>query len=474
MDTELAHITPANESSRSFASAGSAIAPAEGGLTVSCTPMEGEEERLGSILANNEEGLRCRFYRNNVEGGQVDVFDVVGYRVSDGDSPRLHYRCNPENFGQEDRVSLVLSTGDEFICNTEVTVDKHKKEKEDKSIFWRLSFLDRFLYVWILVDMLLAVVIGYYVKQIKKAFEVAEITSVSLPICIGLWVMMYPVLCKVRYELVGTMVKSRELGRNVLLSVFMNWIIGPALMTGLAWATLPDLPGYRAGIILIGIARCIAMVLIWNDLAKGDSQLCAVLVAVNSILQIIFFTPVSLFYLKVVSRGQGIHVNTWDVAKSVLLFLGVPLAAGIITRFSLRRTFGNHWYQRKFIPFIGPWALIGLLYTIFVMFSIQAHHIISDIGHVVRVAVPLILYFGIVFFSSIAACRFLKIPYSQSVTQSFTASSNNFELAIAVAVGSFGIDSEQALAATIGPLIEVPILLLLVHVILALRTRWFR
>lgn len=440
----------------------------ESELRVSCVLVEGEVERLGSILASNEGGLRCRFYRNNVEGGQLDV---AGHRV--GDDPHLQCGCSAENFEQGNRVSIVLPTGEEFICNAKVITDSYKHEKEDKSIIRRLSFLDRYLYVWILLDMVLAVVIGYYVKGIKKALEVVEIASVSLPICIGLWVMMYPVLCKVRYELVGKMVTSWESGRNILLSMFMNWIIGPALMTGLAWATLPDLPGYRAGVILVGIARCIAMVLIWNDLAKGDDQLCAVLVAVNSILQIIFYTPLALFYLKVVSRGEGIDVNTWDVAKSVLLFLGVPLAAGIITTFSLRRAFGNRWYQDKFIPFIGPWALIGLLYTIFVMFSIQADHIISHIGQVVRVAIPLLLYFGIVFFSSITACRFLKIPYSQSVTQSFTASSNNFELAIAVAIGSFGIDSEQALAATIGPLIEVPVLLLLVYVVLALKTKWF-
>ena len=211
----------------------------------------------------------------------------------------------------------------------------------------------------------------------------------------------------------------------------------------------------------------------WNDLAKGDDQLCAMLIALNSILQIILFTPVSLFYLKVVSGGHGIDFKPLLVLESVLLFLGVPLAAGIITRFSLLFAFGKRWFQAKFVPFIGPWALIGLLYTIFVMFSVQADHIISQIGHVVRVAVPLVLYFAIVFFSSITACRFLKIPYPQSVTQSFTASSNNFELAIAVAVGSFGIDSEQALAATIGPLIEVPVLLSLVYVVLALKTRWF-
>jgi len=432
---------------------------------VSCIPVEGE--RLGSSFLNSDNGIRCRFYRNS--GAHVDV---DSRRVGEG--ANLRCRCKPQSYQQEDRVSIILPTGEELICKAEVISDTSKHEKEETSIFQRLSFLDRFLYAWILVDMVLAVAIGYFVKRIKKAFEVTEISSVSLPICIGLWVMMYPVLCKVRYELMGKMLKSRELGRNLVLSVCMNWIIGPALMTGLAWATLPDLPGYRAGVILVGIARCIAMVLIWNELAKGDDQLCAVLVAVNSILQIIFFTPVSLFYLKVVSRGDELQVNPWDVGKSVLLFLGVPLAAGIITRFSLRRAFGNDWYQFKFIPFIGPWALIGLLYTIFVMFSIQAHHIVTNIGEVFRVAVPLILYFGIVFFSSIAFCRFLKISYPQSVTQSFTASSNNFELAIAVAVGTFGIDSEQALAATIGPLIEVPVLLLFVYVILALKTRWFK
>ncbi|KAL2634772.1 hypothetical protein R1flu_006251 [Riccia fluitans] len=208
------------------------------------------------------------------------------------------------------------------------------------------------------------------------------------------------------------------------------------------------------------------MVLIWNELAKGDSQLCAVIVAVNSILQIALFTPVSLFYLEVVSGGKGIDVSAWTVAKSVLLFLGVPLGAGVLTRLILRRGVGRHWYDTKFIPFIGPFALLGLLYTIFVMFAIQAHEIVNNIGEVARVLVPLLLYFAITFTSSVLVTRHLKLPYPEIVTQSFTAASNNFELAIAVAVGAFGIDSHEALAATIGPLIEVPVLLLLGYVTL--------
>ncbi|KAH7279060.1 hypothetical protein KP509_37G003400 [Ceratopteris richardii] len=341
-----------------------------------------------------------------------------------------------------------------------------------KGLFKQLSLLDRYLYVWIFVIMVISIVFGYYVKRVKKAFQVAEIASVSLPIAIGLWVMMYPVLCKVQYEILGQVLRQAGSMKTLSLSVVLNWIAGPAIMTGFAWATLPDLPEFRNGVILVGIARCIAMVLIWNDLAKGDEDYCAILVAVNSILQIILFTPVALFYLRVVSRGSGFHVSSWTVAKSVLLFLGVPLAAGIITRLILMNAFGRKWYTSKFLPFIGPWALIGLLYTIFVMFSIQAHQIVDNIGHVVRVAVPLLLYFGMVFFGSLALCRWLNVSYPLAVTQCFTAASNNFELAIAVAVGSFGIDSKEALAATIGPLIEVPVLLLFVYVVGFFQKKW--
>ena len=348
--------------------------------------------------------------------------------------------------------------------------------------------------------MVIAIVIGYYVDDVKSKFQVAEIESVSLPIAVGLWVMMYPVLCKIQYELLYQTLfsstssaspgsapnhpnnsmamsgpeSSKRYGKAhmTILSLVLNWIVGPALMTGLAWATLPDLPGFRTGVILVGIARCIAMVLIWNDLANGDPDYCALLVAMNSIMQIVLFTPVSLFYLKVVSRNQGFHVDSWVVAKSVFLFLGVPLVAGMLTRFVMIRLAGHSWYNGRFLRFIGPFALIGLLYTIFVMFSIQAHHIVDNVVHVVRVAVPMLIYFVLVFFSSLGICNVMKIPYALSITQAFTAASNNFELAIAVAVGSFGIDSEEALAATIGPLIEVPVLLLFVYIVGFFKHKW--
>lgn len=367
------------------------------------------------------------------------------------------------------RVSVLLPNGVELVCEAV----KQTGKDGVSGLFRKLSLLDRYLFVWILLDMALALVIGYYVKGIKKRLEVVKLASVSLPIAAGLWVMMYPVLCKVRYEVLLKMIRTGGLARNLVLSLVLNWLVGPALMTGLAWACLPDLEEYRSGVILVGIARCIAMVLIWNDLAKGDAQLCAILVAVNSIMQLVLYTPLSLFYLKVVSRSEGIDVTTWEIARSVLLFLGVPLVAGVITRYSLRYSLGRRWYDTKFIPFIAPWALIGLLYTIFVLFSVQASQVVNNVGDVARVAVPMLLYFSIVFFSSVGICRYLAIPYSEAVTQSFTASSNNFELAIAVAVGSFGIDSKEALAATIGPLIEVPVLLSLVYFTLKLRRTLF-
>jgi ACR3 family arsenite transporter len=376
--------------------------------------------------------------------------------------------------GNVTTVTVVLPTGEELVCDPVCEPvnpsDRVTKEKSTP-IYNRLSLLDRFLFVWILVVMVVAIVVGYNVKGVKQHLEVAQIASVSLPIAIGLWAMMYPVLCKVKYEILGSMLMSGQLTQTLIVSLVLNWLVGPALMTALAWAALPDLPGYRSGVILVGIARCIAMVLIWNDLANGDPELCAVLVALNSVLQIALYLPLALFYVKVLG-GQGIHVGVWEVAKSVLLFLGVPLAAGILTRYTIFLIKGKAWFEKRFVPFISPWALIGLLYTIFVMFSIQAHQILSNIGDVFRVAVPLLAYFAIVFFSTATICRALKMGYPETVTQSFTASSNNFELAIAVAVGSFGIDSQQALAATIGPLIEVPVLLGLVYVTLYFK-KWF-
>ncbi|KAJ7284237.1 hypothetical protein O6H91_Y344300 [Diphasiastrum complanatum] len=437
-------------------------------MEVVCKALR-DEDFLGSIsmLSNGEDGaLRCRFSRPP----SLDSTEVPGR--CDLEISSVRCSCSPQVVGDGTSVSIVLHNGVEIACEVVFPENGLETEKSNGKIIKGLSFLDRYLFVWIIVDMILAILLGYYFKGIKRAFEVANISSVSLPIAVGLWIMMYPVLCKVRYEVLGKMFRNGRLIRNLMLSLVLNWLVGPALMTGLAWATLPDLPHYRTGVILVGIARCIAMVLVWNDLAKGDKELCAVLVAVNSVLQILLYTPFALFYLKVLSRGHGIHVGTWAVAKSVLLFLGVPLAAGIITRYVLRGAFGKKWFEAKFVPFIGPWALLGLLYTIFVMFSIQAHEIVKDISNVVRVTVPLLLYFAIVFFSSVGVCRWLKIPYRDSVAQSFTASSNNFELAIAVAIGSFGIDSKEALAATIGPLIEVPVLIGLVYVMLYFRRSW--
>ncbi|KAL3683596.1 hypothetical protein R1sor_001618 [Riccia sorocarpa] len=391
----------------------------QGEVVFGCKPLWEDGGREGI----ERDGLRCRFSKGFK---QVDVPVLPGEGWDE-----LMCRCNAEFTATGTKVSILLRNGDELSCEAMPEADKVKGVVAAGQIYRQLSLLDRYLFVWIFVVMGLALLIGYYVGGIKKRLSVVEISSLSLPIAIGLWVMMYPVLCK----------------------------------------RLPDLPDYRTGVILVGIARCIAMVLIWNELAKGDSQLCAVIVAVNSILQIALFTPVSLFYLQVVSRGKGIDVSAWTVAKSVLLFLGVPLGAGVLTRFTLRRGVGPKWYDTKFIPFIGPFALLGLLYTIFVMFAIQAHEIVNNIGEVARVVVPMILYFAITFTSSVLVTRHLKLPYPEIVTQSFTAASNNFELAIAVAVGAFGIDSHEALAATIGPLIEVPALLLLVYVTLFFR-KW--
>lgn len=429
-----------------------------GEVVVKCKPLW-DDARTGSA----KDELRCRFSK---ESRNVDV------PVVDGDNAEgFLCKCSAELSSTGTTVSILLPNGDELSCEALPDSDKVKGVVTAGQIYKQLSLLDRYLFVWIFAVMGLALLIGYYVDGIKKRLSVVEIASVSLPIAIGLWVMMYPVLCKVRYELLYKMLRRGRLGKNLAISLVLNWLVGPALMTGLAWATLPDLSDYRTGVILVGIARCIAMVLIWNELAKGDAQLCAIIVAVNSVLQIILFTPVSLFYLKVISGGKGIDVGVWTVAKSVLLFLGVPLLAGFLTRVILRRAAGARWYDTKFLPFIGPWALLGLLYTIFVMFAIQSHEIVNNIGHVLRVVVPLLLYFSITFTSAVAVCRYFNLPYPEIVTQSFTAASNNFELAIAVAVGAFGIDSHEALAATIGPLIEVPVLLILVYVTLYFR-KW--
>jgi len=338
------------------------------------------------------------------------------------------------------------------------------------SVMSSLGWLDRYLFVWILITMVIGVVVGNYVPGIQQAFNTVKIDSVTLPIAIGLWWMIYPVLCKVHYELLGRQLLQPDMRSQLLVSVILNWIIGPALMTGLAWATLPDLPAFRNGVILIGCARCIAMVLIWNQLAAGDTDFCAVLVAVNSVLQIVLYAPVALLYIDVISGGT-VSISFASVAKSVAFFLGIPLAAAFTTWLVLRKLKGASWYNDKFLPWFGPTALIGLLFTIFVMFALQGKQIIHNLGEVCRVAVPLLIYFAISFVSTLALCVYLKFPYEKSVTQTFTASSNNFELAIAVAVAVFGIDSKEALAATVGPLIEVPVLLVLVYLAIWLKNR---
>jgi ACR3 family arsenite transporter len=345
-----------------------------------------------------------------------------------------------------------------------------------ENVFEKLSLLDRFLPLWIFAAMAVGVILGAAAPVIKDAFNALSIGTVSLPIAVGLLWMMYPVLAKVKYEELGKVAQAWE---QFGVSLTLNWIIGPIIMFVLAWTFLPDLPHFRTGLIIVGLARCIAMVLIWNMLAGGDSEYCAVLVALNSIFQIVMYSPLAFLFLVVVPgwfgmAGTAVNIGMGDIAKSVLIFLGIPLAAGIITRFYFLRTRGTEWYETRLMPRLGPTAMIGLLFTIVVMFSMQGDKILAAPLDVVRVAVPLLVYFIIMFFASFAISRWRKFPYELAATQSFTAASNNFELAIAVAVGTFGIASQEALSAVIGPLIEVPVLISLVYVALWIKKTWYR
>jgi len=283
---------------------------------------------------------------------------------------------------------------------------------------------------------------------------------------------MYPILCKVRYETLHLLLKERSLWVQIGFSFVLNWIFAPLLMCGLAWAFLPDRPDLREGLIFVGIARCIAMVLIWTDLAKGDGDYCAVLVAFNSILQIVLFAPLALFYIRIVSHENSENVSYRLVAQSVAVFLGIPLAAAVVTRLCLRSLLGERRYQLYFIRFVAPWSLIGLIFTIIVLFASQGRHVVSQITSVLRVCAPLIVYFAIVFTVTVMLCRRFGFGYKVSCTQSFTAASNNFELAIAVVVAVYGVGSGQALASTVGPLIEVPVLVSLVYVMKWFKKRW--
>ncbi|GAB1310969.1 arsenicals resistance [Madurella fahalii] len=338
------------------------------------------------------------------------------------------------------------------------------------SAFNSLGFLDRFLAVWIFLAMLIGILLGNFVDNVGPALQKGTFVDVSLPIAIGLLVMMYPILCKVQYEKLHEIFREREIWVQLGFSIIINWIIAPLIMLGLAWAFLPDEQGLREGLILVGIARCIAMVLIWNNLAGGNGDYCAILVAVNSLLQIVLFAPISLLFIRVFNpNGDSlITISYSTVATSVGVFLGIPLGAAILTRLTLLTLIGPERYQTHFIRFVAPWSLIGLLFTILVLFASQGSQVVRQIVSVVRVAAPLVVYFSLIFFATLLVARRLGFRYGFAVTQSFTAASNNFELAIAVAVAAYGPHSDQALAATVGPLIEVPVLLALVYGV-----RWY-
>ena len=339
----------------------------------------------------------------------------------------------------------------------------------------RLSTMDRYLPVWIFAAMALGILLGRLSPGLGAALDRVKVGGVSVPIAIGLLWMMYPVLAKVKYESIG-----RHTGDHRLLgtSLFLNWVLGPLVMFALAWLFLPDLPAYRNGLILIGLARCIAMVLIWNNLASGSSELAAVLVALNSIFQILTYSFFGWLFLTVLPRalgdaGTAVDISMWEIAKSVLIFLGVPLLAGYLTRRILIARRGEPWYSQVFMPKFGPTALIGLLYTIVLMFAMQGTRIVSQPLDVLRIAVPLVAYFFIMFGLAFVLSAKLGFGYEETASLSFTAAGNNFELAIAVAVATFGIASGEALAAVVGPLIEVPVLVGLVYVSLWARRRWF-
>ncbi|KAH0349671.1 arsenical-resistance protein, partial [Aureobasidium melanogenum] len=337
------------------------------------------------------------------------------------------------------------------------------------SAFKSLGILDRFLAIWIILAMAIGILLGNFVPETGPALEKGQFVNVSVPVAIGLLVMMYPILCKVKYETLHLAFKEKKLWVQIGFSIVMNWIVAPFLMLALSWAFLPDKSGLREGLILVGLARCIAMVLIWTELAGGDNEYCAILVAINSILQIVLYAPLAIFFINVISHSSsGITPSYSTVSTSVAAFLGIPLGAAILTRLVLRALTKNDWYDRVFLKWVAPWSLIGLIYTIIVLFASQGHRVVHQIVSVVRVAAPLIVYFIIIFGFTLWVTHKLGFGYRLGATQSFTAASNNFELAIAVAVATYGADSDQALASTVGPLIEVPVLLGLVYLV-----RWF-
>jgi ACR3 family arsenite transporter len=348
---------------------------------------------------------------------------------------------------------------------------------DEGTVLARLSRLDRYLPLWIALAMVGGLVLGTLVPSLNDWLEELQVGTVSLPIAIGLLLMMYPVLAKVRYEDIGRMSDDGVGNRRFFgTSLFLSWIVGPALMFALAWTFLADQPAYRTGVIIVGLARCIAMVLVWNDIALGDRERAAVLVVFNALFQVAAYALLGYFYLTLLPGWlgfdtQGFEVGIWEVARTVLVFLGIPLLAGYLTRYVGIRRRGRTWYEQEFVPRISPLTLYGLLFTIVLLFAIQGEEITGQPLDVVRIAVPLLVYFSLMWIAGFGAGRLMGFPYPQTAALSFTVASNDFELAIAVAVGVFGATSGQALAGVVGPLIEVPVLVGLVYVALWLRRR---
>lgn len=364
-----------------------------------------------------------------------------------------------------------------------MSVELKERETPDQgsaSVLGRLSKLDRFLPLWIALAMAAGVGLGTFLPQIDDWLERLQVGTVSLPIAVGLLLMMYPVLAKVRYEELG---KVRDDGVNDRrffgVALFLSWVVGPFLMFALAWLLLADQPAYRTGVIIVGLARCIAMVLVWNDIARGDRERTAILVVFNALFQVVAYALLGWFFLSVLPGWlgldtEGFQPGIWEIARTVLIFLGIPLAAGFFTRRVGIKRRGRDWYEERFIPRIAPITLYGLLFTIVLLFAIQGEKITSQPLDVARIALPLLAYFTIMWALGFVAGRLMGMPYAQTTSLSFTVASNDFELAIAVSVGVFGVSSGQALAGVVGPLIEVPVLVTLVYVALwlARRLQW--